>query len=144
MPAKRVVKRRPPAATTYGRGARGKLVVNVPPPPNKLPQSTRLIQAGFFIPFLLLEAWFAWSFVLEMFARCNYADAYILPNWCLPNGKVFTFILLVMSLTIIVIGVFAARLAYRQGIRWRFLAIYIAALLIGQSMLTVILKRLFL
>lgn len=140
---KKITRKPKSAPAQYGKTARGKLVVNVPPPPNTLPKTTRWMQAGFFVPFIALESWFAWAFALDMFARCNYVDAYILPNSCQPNGKLYLILLMIISISLIFLGVFAARLAYRQGIRWRFLVIYVAAMLVGQYMLVRFLSKLF-
>ncbi len=117
-------------------GTSGQYVANVPPPPKRLPKYTRWWQAVFFTPFLLIEFWLAWSFVLELLANCGYEQAYILPLWCEPNGKIYVALQLVLVLSLLALGLYAMRLAYRQGVRWRFLVVYTALILFGQYAVT--------
>lgn len=114
----------------------GKYVANVPPPPKRLPKYTRWWQAVFFTPFLLIEFWLAWSFVLALLANCGYEQAYTLPLWCEPNGKIYVALQLALVLSLLALGLFAMRLAYRQGVRWRFLVIYTGIILFGQFMVS--------
>ena len=88
-----------------------------------------------FLPFLLIEFWFAWSLFLEVFSRCGSVDAYLTPYWCEPNGKLYVILMLIMVLSLLGLGLFAARLAFRQGVRWKFLLLYTGLVLIGQYML---------
>ena len=120
----------------------GQYVANVPPPPKRLDKYTRWWQAVFFTPFLMIEFWLAWSFLLELLANCGYEEAYILPLWCEPNGKLYVFVQLVMVFGLLWLGVFAMKLAYGQGIRWKFLVIYTALVLIGQYAITRVLSSL--
>ena len=114
----------------------GQYVANVPPPPKRLPKYTRWWQAIFFTPFLLIEFWLAWSFALELLANCGYEQAYILPLWCEPNGKIYVALQLSVVLSLLALGLYAMRLAFKQGVRWRFLVIYTATILFGQYMLS--------
>ncbi|MDQ5944564.1 MAG: hypothetical protein QG658_633 [Patescibacteria group bacterium] len=114
----------------------GQYVANVPPPPKRLPKYTRWWQAVFFVPFLLIEFWLAWSFSLELLANCGYEQAYILPLWCEPNGKIYVALQLSLVLSLLALGLFAMQLAYKQGIRWKFLVIYTAVILFGQYMVS--------
>lgn len=138
---------RPKAArrsrTVYARSTSGQLVMNVPPPPRKLPKSTRVFQTLFFIPLLMIEFWFVWAFALQILANCEYLASSTAPIWCAPNGKVYIALLLVQAIALMFLGGFAARLAYRQGIRWRFLVIYTVTLLVAQYMLARLLARIF-
>lgn len=114
----------------------GQYVANVPPPPKRLPKCTRWWQAVFFMPFLLIEFWLAWSFALQLLANCSYEQAYTLPLWCEPNGKIYVALELSLVLSLLALGLFAMQLAYKQGIRWKFLVIYTAVILFGQYMVS--------
>jgi hypothetical protein len=115
--------------------AAGKYVANVPPPAKQLDRYTRWWQAIFFFPFLLIEFWFAWSLFLVVFTRCSSPDLYSATYWCEPRGKLYVTLMLIMVLSLLALGLFAARLAFRQGIRWKFLLLYTGLVLIGQFML---------
>lgn len=127
--------RRPARRQVQTTRVSGRYVASVPPPPKKLDRYTRYWQAIFFMPFLLIEFWFAWSLILEMFTNCSYVDAFLLPYWCEPNGKIYVILMLAMVLGLLALGLFAARIALRQGVRWKFLLLYTGLVLIGQYML---------
>lgn len=138
MTAKKPVKRSTANKPRRVRKTRtsGQYVANVPPPPKRLPKYTRWWQAVFFTPFLLIEFWLAWSFSLELFANCGYEQAYILPLWCESNGKIYVALQLSVVLSLLALGLYAMHLAYRQGVRWRFLVVYTMVILFGQYMLS--------